>query len=207
MEKNITPLTSRDLFYGGINGAIFGAMAIFILHNSDALIFHPALLFLFFVILAVIGIAIGYFLSRFVASFFFQLAKFGAVGAANFSVDLGVLSLLTYIFSVYTGNLVGLFKIISFIAAVTNSYFWNKFWSFGDKSSSDIKEEYSKFLLVSVIGAGVNVGTFWILINILGPQAGIATATWTTVSAAISAIAVLVWNFLGYKFVVFKSVK
>jgi putative flippase GtrA len=207
MRKNTQPLSRNDLLFGAINGAMFGAMAAIILANYNALSVHPILIFLFFVILATIGIGIGWLLSRLFASFFFQLAKFGAVGAANFSVDIGVLNLLMLLTQIASGPFFTLFKAISFVAAVTNSYFWNKHWSFGDKSRNDIQKEFSQFFLVSVIGALINISTSHILVNIIGPLGGINEKLWATLAAAIAAVIVLSWNFLGYKFIVFKNEK
>lgn len=205
MKKNSLPLTKRDLLFGAINGALFGSMFIFVLANTNYLFVHPLFIFIFFIIFAIIGIAIGYFLSRFVASFFFQLAKFGAVGASNFSVDLGVLSLLMFFTNIASGPFFTLFKTISFFCAVTNSYFWNKFWSFEDKSKNDIKKEFSQFLLVSITGAIINIGVSHVMVNIIGAPSSFEPKIWATLSAATSAISVLLWNFLGYKFIVFKK--
>lgn len=205
MNKNPLPLSRNDIFFGGINGAMFGAMAAIILTNFDALSFHPILIFCFFIALASIGIFVGWLLSRFVATFFFQLAKFGAVGAANFSVDIGVLNLLILLSGIASGPFFTLFKTISFVSAVANSYFWNKYWSFGDKSRNDIKEEFSQFFLVSIIGAFINIGISHTLVNIIGPIGGVTEKLWATLAAAIAAVAVLSWNFLGYKYIVFKQ--
>ena len=204
MKKNTRPLLFKDLLFGGINGAIFGIMASLTLVNLSSLPVHPIFIFLFFVLFAVIGIAVGYALSRYIASFFFQLAKFGAVGAANFSVDIGVLSLLIFLTNIASGPFFTLFKTISFFSAVINSYFWNKFWSFEDTSKHDIKKEFVQFLTVSIIGAIVNVGTTHILVNVIGNISTFDDKMWATLSAAIAAVTVLLWNFLGYKFIVFK---
>ncbi len=205
MEKNTIPLTQRDILFGAVNGALFGSMFTFVLANTNYLFIHPLLIFIFFIIFAILGIVIGHLLSRFVARFFFQLAKFGAVGASNFSVDLGVLSLLMFFTNIASGPFFTFFKTISFCLAVINSYFWNKFWSFEDKSKGDIKKEFSQFLLVSIMGAIINIGVSHTMVNIIGAPSSFEPKIWATLSAATSAISVLLWNFLGYKFIVFKK--
>ena len=88
-------LTRKDLFYAGVNGFIFGVLIPIVLKNLGMRISSAEyiVIVLAFTVLAVFGVYIGYLLSK-IAGFFFQLAKFGAVGAANFAVDFGVLNLL-----------------------------------------------------------------------------------------------------------------
>jgi len=198
-------LTQRDILFAGINGAIFGIMASTIAINLDIITFSPILILIAFTLLAIFGIVVGYFLSRYVASFFFQLAKFGAVGASNFSIDIGVYSLLIFMTGITTGSFIPLFKGLSFIVAVVNSYLWNKHWSFEDKSKTDVGKEFIQFLTVSLIGIIINIGIVHYLVNVLGSFGSIDGKTWATLSAIFSAVFVLTWNFVGYKFIVFKK--
>lgn len=207
MKTRNQGLTQRDILFAGINGAIFGVMMASITKNLDVLSLHPTFLIAIFVFLAILGINVGYFLSRVLAPFFFQLAKFGAVGASNFSIDIGVYSLLILLTGIVSGVFIPIFKGLSFVVAVINSYLWNKHWSFEDKSKEDVGKEFIQFLVVSIIGMVVNVGIVHFLVNILGTIGEIDEKIWATLSASISAIVVLSWNFIGYKFIVFKKNK
>lgn len=206
MKKNTLPLKPKDLFLGGIIGAIFGVMANSMVESMSGEISFTINIFISFgfILLSVIGIAVGYILSRYVAGFFYQLAKFGAVGVANFSIDLGILNWLTDVTQITSGWEFTLFKTISFVAAVVNSYFWNKFWSFENKNTKKLESEFTQFLAVSLIGALINVGISHLMVNIIG-SGNLSPVLWINISAIVSSIAVLSWNFFGYKFFVFKK--
>ena len=61
---------------------------------------------------------------------FYQLSKFFLVGGMNVLVDLGILNLLIFASGIAAGLWYSVFKGISFLVAATNSYFWNKHWTF-----------------------------------------------------------------------------
>lgn len=144
-----------------------------------------------------------------------QFAKFVLVGALNTFIDLGFLNLLIFASGVAQGTPYLWFKGGAFIAAVINSYFWNKFWTFkaGDthaQAGPDVPEhvhhggEFFQFLLVSFIGLLINLAVAGLIVNIVGVQGGLTEAQWANVGALLATFAALIWNFLGYKFIVFK---
>jgi len=128
-----------------------------------------------------------------------QIIKFVIVGGFNTLLDFAVLNLLIFATGVASGTPFIFFKAVSFLVAVTNSYFWNRRWTF----RSD-KPVFIQFLVVSTIGLLLNVGTASFLVNILGPQLGLSEKIWANVGAVGGTLVVMTWNFLGYKFVVFK---
>ncbi|MDP3727608.1 MAG: GtrA family protein [bacterium] len=136
---------------------------------------------------------------------FYQLAKFGLVGGLNFLMDLGVLNLFLTLFGVTTGLYAVTSKAIAFLVALTSSFLWNKFWTFRSLSTAHVGQQVIEFFVVSAIGLGINVGTFTVLNNIVGPRGGIDGKTWASVSAAGAAAIGLAWNFFGYKLVVFRK--
>jgi putative flippase GtrA len=203
--KNIS-LQKNDIVYGAINGLIFGALIPIVLKNLGIQITttRHLLIAIFFMLLAACGVYIGYLLSK-IVSLFFQLAKFGAVGAANFAVDFGVLNLLIFVTGIANGWGFTIFKCISFIVAVINSFFWNKKWTFRKQGQKNAGKEFVQFMLVSVIGLLLNAGIASLIVNVVGPVGSIGLKTWANIGTAAAAILVLVWNFLGYKFIVFKK--
>ena len=128
-----------------------------------------------------------------------QIIKFVIVGAFNTLVDLAVLNLFILLTGIAAGTPFIFFKGISFLVAVLNSYFWNRRWTF----RSD-KQVFIQFFIVSAIGLFLNVGTAALLVNIIGPQFGLSEKIWANVGAVGGTLVVMTWNFLGYKFVVFK---
>jgi len=133
-----------------------------------------------------------------------QAMKFILVGILNTLIDLGVLNLLIWLSGIAAGPFYSVFKGISFVAAVINSYLLNKFWTFRKKETGGVKREFSQFFIVSVIGFGINVGVASLVVNVIGPQFGISVKLWANIGAVCATFVSMIWNFLGYKFIVFK---
>jgi len=136
-----------------------------------------------------------------------QVAKFGLVGALNTLIDLGVLNILILISGTSIGITYSIFKGFSFVVAVINSYFWNKFWTFKKIGSGETGKEFVKFLVVSIIGFGINVGIASLIVNVIGSPftySGISEQIWANIGAVIATVFAMTWNFIGYKFIVFK---
>lgn len=197
-------LTARDLIFGAINGAFIGILAPYIFSNLGTKLPIPVSLFVPLLALAsAMGIALGYVLSK-VRPFFFQLSKFGLIGVANTVVDLGIYNLFIYMSDVSSGYMIVVFKSFSVLAAIINSYVWNKFWSFEKKETHSLSEEFAQFLMVSLVGLLLNVGITAFVVNVIGAPAGMAEKTWANIGGLSASILVLTWNFIGYKFLVFK---
>jgi len=135
-----------------------------------------------------------------------QIVKFAIIGSLNTLLDLGVLNLLILVTSIATGYWYSVFKGISFIIANTNSYFWNKYWTFSSGKSATTGE-FGKFFTVSLIGFLINVGVASLIVNIVGAPDGFSPERWANVGAITATAISLIWNFLGYKFLVFKDVR
>ena len=135
-----------------------------------------------------------------------KFLKFGIVGASGMIVDFGVLILLR--------DLVGLPDLwantISFTAAATSNYFLNRIWTFRSKDK-EVGKEYAKFLIVSIIGLGINNGVLY-LSSLLWPQAYSATISLLGINIDVFylfklvAIAVTtLWNFFGNMLFTFRQ--
>ncbi len=201
-------LALRDLLFAAINGAFIGLLAPFIFRNlfSGSLAHIPVIAFVIVLsILSALGIAIGYLLGKYIRSFFYQLSKFGLIGVANTVIDLGIYNLFIYFSDVSSGYLISVFKSFSVLAAIINSYIWNKFWSFEKKEGKNIGEEFTQFLAVSLIGLLLNVGITSLVVNVIGTPASMNDKAWANVGGLTASILVLTWNFVGYKFFVFKK--
>lgn len=176
----------------------------FILSVNNFSLFPIWLLFIILPILAIIANFVAYFISKKIPVIS-QLAKYLTVGLANTLVDLGVLNLLIFLSGIAQGTAFSVFKGISFVAAVVHSYFWNKAWTFGEIKTEKTKQEFSQFFIISAIGFAINVGIASLVVNVIGTQFGISPELWATVGASIGSVIGLAWNYLGYKFIVFKK--
>ena len=85
---------------------------------------------------------------------FEQFGKFAPVGTLNTLLDLGVLNLLMLMTGIYGGLSFTGFKAVSFVVGTTNSYFWNKFWTFGSKLPVTISE-YGRFGAFTLVGIAI----------------------------------------------------
>ncbi|MBI2439254.1 MAG: GtrA family protein [Candidatus Moranbacteria bacterium] len=198
-------LSLRDLLFAAINGAFIGILAPFIFANLTLTLPVPVVFFApLLATLSALGVAFGYFLSR-IRSFFFQLSKFGLVGVTNTVIDLGIYNLFIFMSDVSSGYLIAVFKSFAVMTAIINSYVWNKFWSFEKKDVANVGEEFTQFLLVSLTGLLLNVGITAFVVNIIGAPVGITEKAWANVGGLTASILVLTWNFVGYKFFVFKK--
>jgi putative flippase GtrA len=62
-----------------------------------------------------------------------------------------------------------------------------------------------QFFVVSLIGFVINVAMASYVFKSVGPLAGLNSDQWGLIGAAAGSVAGLAWNFIGYKFVVFKK--
>lgn len=136
---------------------------------------------------------------------FIQFVKFAIVGVINTAVDFGVLNLLIFFTKISSGIYYSTFKGISFTAAVLNSYVWNRFWTFKDAQEKNPAAQFGKFIIVSLIGFGINVGTASLIVNVIGPQFGVSEHAWANIGAICATAISWVWNFTGYKFWAFRK--
>lgn len=156
-----------------------------------------------FTIFAPIALFILKKLSRF-WPVFDQFGKFAAVGTLNTLLDLGVLNLLMFLTGLYSGFPFVGFKAISFLAGTTNSYFWNKLWTFQSKLPVTFSE-YLRFGAFTLVGALINVGVASLIVNVIGAPDNFNPKLWANIGALVAVLASFLWNFLSYRNVVFKN--
>ena len=206
LTSNKKETFSRSDAYASMGIGLVTALIIPIIARNIALaIPFQRLLVLVLPLAALVGLNFAFLLNRFIP-FAYQASKFVLVGILNTAVDFGVANLLIFTTGFAAGWQVSLFKGISFTAAVINSYFWNKYWTFRKKEGGGVKE-FSQFFTVSLIGFGVNVGTATFVINFLAPTGGMSPERWANVGFLAATILSLAWNFVGFKFWVFAKTR
>ena len=164
-------------------------------------------------ILWILGVNLGYFLGKWVG-FFNQFGKFAVIGFTNAAVDFGVLNSLIAATGIATGSYYSFFKTISFLVALINSYLLNKYWAFAvpvpdvapqrvERPSSRL--EFTKFAGVAIVAALINVGVASYVVNSIDPLFGFTPAVWANVGAIIGSAFALIFSFIGFKVLVFRS--
>jgi putative flippase GtrA len=206
-KKDIIPICA----IGAAVGLLIQPILVNTTPNASLGVGVHIVIFFFFLILAPLALWLASLLARFFRGIY-QFAQFAAVGTLNSFVDIGVFNLETFLFgtSSIATPVFAVFKAISFLFGTTNSFFWNKYWTFSDARSSHpegaIKEtrEAASFYLIAFVGWCVNVGVAT-LVKIAEPS-GISAKIWIDIVAPLCGIAAsFLWDFFGYKYLVFKK--
>ena len=192
--------TKKDAILALLVGFLVAVLIQIVIKNLE-LIFpiNSYWLLIIFPVLAPAGLYAAYRISLIWKPFVYQFGKFFIVGGLNTFVDLGVLNFFILVTDITHGIWFTAFKAVSFVAAVINSFLWNKFWTF-QKSGNFIV-----FFLVVSGSALINVGIASYMVNVIGPPDGISPKLWDNIAALSSVVLVLTWNFLGMKYLVFKK--
>jgi len=77
---------------------------------------------------------------------------------------------------------------IGFSTAATTNYFFNRIWTF-HSTDPEIMIEYSQFLLISLIGLGINTFILWLILKYLKINFYVAKF--------FAILVVTVWNFFA----------
>lgn len=126
-----------------------------------------------------------------------KFVKFGLVGASGMVVHFAVL----YFFREIVGLNDLVANTIGFITAATTNYFLNRWWTFRSQEKQ-VAVEYLKFILVSVIGLGINNGTLWLGSKLLPEW----NDDWRFYVLWVFAVGVTtLWNFFGNMLFTFKQ--
>lgn len=138
------------------------------------------------------------------APLIYQAAKFILVGALNTALDFGALNVLIFMTGYTQGWPLAVLNSISTTLAVINSYLWNKLWVFktGEKKRG---AELAAFILVTVSAIGLNSALVWFGTGFIGRPAAITGEQWANIVKIAATAFSLVWNFVGYKFFVFRA--
>ena len=126
-----------------------------------------------------------------------QAGKFVLAGAFADVIDIKVFQFL-FLFAPFSL----IFKGISFLIATVIKFLFNKHWTFEKPGKDGMGEEAVQFFLVTLVGLGLDVASFYCFSRI---ETVIPTGLWVELSIIFAAIIAAVWNFLGYKFLVFKK--
>ncbi|MEK7562667.1 MAG: GtrA family protein [Patescibacteria group bacterium] len=134
----------------------------------------------------------------------FQAAKHILIGAFATVVDLKIFEGLVILFS-STASVLMVFKGISFLLSTSLKYWGNKHWAFEKFEKESLSKEILQFIIITLVGLVLDTGSFFYFTKIMGVQFGLSFHLWTEFSVIFAAIIAAVWNFCGYKFIVFKK--
>jgi dolichol-phosphate mannosyltransferase len=122
----------------------------------------------------------------------FQLARFVAVGASGYVVNLLVFAACVHLLSVNYK----VAAVVAFVVSVLNNFWWNRHWTFGAKQAHPVHQGI-KFFAVSLVTFGFS----YVVLVSLVDGAGMAKV----VAQAISIAAGTPLSFLGQKLWSFRT--
>jgi dolichyl-phosphate beta-glucosyltransferase len=122
--------------------------------------------------------------------------RYSLVGIIGTVIDLTILYLLVENFAFFDRYQFLAYN-ISFLAAATNNFILNKFWTFQNRSRN-YRKQFIKFLLVSIGGL--------LLTNILMPGFQYLFGVWYLLAKALTSVIVMIWNFLANKLWTFRPI-
>ncbi len=120
-----------------------------------------------------------------------QFSKFALVGGLNTAIDIGLLNVLVY----YSWPIMPA-NTVAFVVAVINSFFMNKYWTFGD-TTGKWQTQLPFFVFVSLVGLGISNGFVYLMSLIFHFDLNLVKFT--------SVVLIFLWNFLAPKFLIFKK--
>ena len=119
---------------------------------------------------------------------FSQLIKFGLVGGIAFLIDYGIMVFLTEVFKI--PSLIS--AAISFTVSVIFNYISSVKWVFDvDKEKNSKTKELVVFILLSIVGLGINELIMWIMDKEFG--------IYYMISKIVATIVVMCYNFITRK--------
>jgi putative flippase GtrA len=215
--------SKRDYIFGIAAGFLIGLLLMPVLQTANPVLYESLKLKLILIPIFTVLVPIGLVIASWIGqrfSIIWQLAKFIVIGVLNTLVDLGALAFM-FSLAYLTGAAIAssdilltfvipitffiLYKSLSFIVANINSYFWNKYWTFGTENDKKTSTEFTQFFLVSLIGFIINVSASSFIFSFFHKIGGLTADQWGLIGGAIGSISGLAWNFIGYKFIVFKE--
>ena len=137
--------------------------------------------------------------------FIFQLAKFLLIGVFFALFDLAILNSLMAYFGITKGKGYLFFVSISFVIVTAVKYIADKYWAFEKREKTKMGVEFSRFFIITLVSWGIQVGIASLVVNSIGVQFGLPALVWANIGKILGVAVASIWNFIGYKFIVFKK--
>jgi putative flippase GtrA len=121
-----------------------------------------------------------------------QLARFTAVGASGYVVNLATFAVCVHAFDLDFR----IAAVIAFLVAVTNNFWWNRHWTFEAKAGN-AGHQAARFLAVSIGAFLVNFAVLELLVTVAGMKEVVAQAIAVAAATPCNFIGNKLWTFPG----------
>lgn len=133
-----------------------------------------------------------------------QFIRYAIVGCANVALDFMVVNLLSIWRDTYSGSPIVLISTVSAAAVITQSYVLNKHWTFR-AGGQDHRLAVPRFIAVNMGAFVLNTSIVYAMTTFLAPPFGLTPLLWLNVVKVMAIAVVVVWNFSGFKYIVFRA--
>lgn len=82
----------------------------------------------------------------------FQFLRYAAIGFLNTALNFLIFNIFSKALNINQGLPLGLVASLAFVAAVVQSYFWNRTWTFGNEAGVSVLENLKRLFLVGLLG-------------------------------------------------------
>jgi putative flippase GtrA len=120
-----------------------------------------------------------------------QILRFVAIGFLNTGLSFVIANLISKYFGIVEGNALGYSSAIGFLCATFQSYFWQKYWAFGEQTASLLQN----FLRLVWVGL---VGVLTLVMVYLGSQFGAAYFYYIVVLIIFFIAQYALWHAFGF---------
>ncbi|GAC1433335.1 MAG: hypothetical protein PVS3B3_21160 [Ktedonobacteraceae bacterium] len=130
-----------------------------------------------------------------------QMLQFGLVGGLNTLLDLLILNGLLLLFPTTSTTALLTYNVLAFSLGAINSFLLNKYWTFGHKRGTTLKE-LLRFMIATLCGIGWSTLVLWLASTVLHPLVVNATL-WANLSKGMSVASSALLSYLGMRLWVF----
>lgn len=207
-----------DIIFALVMGRIIGFLVGDFLREwgIDIGLYWGLLIWVFFPLFSLFCLWVAHAIGRKLL-FVFQLAKFVLVGATATIIDLKIFEFLAWMLFNQVPFVAVTAKSISFLISTSLKYWGNKYWAFGEHQmhtephfdvaqddQRDIKAEMAQFFFITLVGLLIDTIAFYFFMQ-MDSSISLPAGIWLKLSVIFAALTAALWNFLGYKYLVFKK--
>lgn len=129
-----------------------------------------------------------------------QIMKFGVVGVLSFAIDFGIYSILVY----FTPVPLLVANFFGFTISVIFNYVMSMKFVFQRKEDMDRKAEFIIFVVLSLIGLGLNEFLVWLFVDFAYKSIAVVAETFSynmmkMIGKILATGIVMVYNFISRK--------